>query len=120
VTYTTAEPEEVAPVKYWFPLNVKTSTELGTSVIVCPTIDVFAIVAAEFAVEPTPRNTTTLPVLWIRYCVPAIVFASACTAVGGETAAVKLTVFPSGVNAITPMSYLFFSPGEVGDSLRVK
>jgi hypothetical protein len=61
--YTTAEPDVVAPVKYTFALNVNTSTELGTRLMVEPFTAALARLEAAFAVSPKPRNTTTLPVL---------------------------------------------------------
>jgi hypothetical protein len=50
-------------VKYTFALNVNTSTELGTRLMVEPFTEALARLEAAFAVSPKPRNTTTLPVL---------------------------------------------------------
>jgi hypothetical protein len=54
---------------------------------------------ASLLVDPWLRNATTVPVLMMRYWVPAMMRDAAWTGEGALVAAVKVTVFPIGVNA---------------------
>ena len=84
--------------------NVNISSVPGNNGIDCPVVLMTAVlVVALVDVFPNPKNTTTLPLLIIRYWLPPSVLERACTGVGDEVAAVKTTVLPSGVNAFVLM-----------------
>lgn len=64
----------VTPVKYAFGANVRISSVPGSSGIAGPGIVEVAAVFAAAELMPMPRNTTTVPVLMMRYWfAPAIV-----------------------------------------------
>jgi hypothetical protein len=98
--YITADPDEVIAVKYAFPSNVRISSVLGRrGMLNWLLVTTRALLDASVLVVPWLRNATTVPVLIIRYWVPAMVRDTAWTGEGALVAAVNVTVLPIGVNA---------------------
>jgi hypothetical protein len=98
--YITAEPDAVIAVKYAFPSNVRISSVFGRrGMLNWLLVTIRALLLASLLVDPWLRNATTVPVLMIRYWVPAMMRDTAWTGEGALVAAVKVTVFPIGVNA---------------------
>jgi len=101
VTYTTAVPEAVLPVKNEPAGNPRTSTAPGTIGIAPAAIDAALALAVSSSI-PTPSRTSSMPALTMRYWYAGLVVGAedaACADVGTVLAAVKDTVRPRGLNA---------------------
>ena len=83
-------------------------------------VNTAALDVAKADVVPMPKNTTTEAVLTMRYWLGPSVAPAACTGVGAVVAAVKVTVLPSGVNALMPMvtSFVRFAVQFIEDLLE--
>ena len=95
--YTFAVPVLVMPVNQAFGGNVMISSVPASSGIAAWVEDTTTALAVALAeLVPTPMNTSVEPALTTRYWLPPSVVDKACTGVGAEVAAMKVTVLPDG------------------------